>query len=555
MTSFKSGALVITLATALTIGATPWACATNDNIIAGPTIAVAKTQAGKVQGFVHNGIFTYRGIPYAKAERFQAPQAVAPWDNTRPTLMYGNICPQVAVNPLETFMFSGPHLKQGDDCLNLNVWTPSISDQQKRPVMVWLHGGGFSGGSSIESYAYDGENLSRTGNVVVISVNHRLNVLGHLDLSAYGKQYVNSANAGVMDLVAALQWVKANAAVFGGDADNVTVFGESGGGAKVLTLMATPAAKGLFHKAIVQSGAVERVGMTLLSTRTTRRVAELTLQNLGIQAENVEKLNTLLYQQIADASRKALKQTAEEQQLASVLGSGIGLEWAPNTDGTYIPDEPVGEKYPELAKDIPLLIGTNLTEWTTIFELFGDIYKSQTDNKNHWSAEQVKEKMQAKYGSSADAVGKAFVVAYPGRNVADALYVDGFLRIPALKTARLKADQHGAPVYNYLFAWDTPVLGGFAMSYHTSEIPFVMNSLALTETAHGNGDEAKALADKMSRAWVAFAKTGNPNTSGLPNWPPYTRENGATMIFSNQPEVKIHHDVELMNLLNPNARF
>ena len=129
------------------------------------------------------------------------------------------------------------------------------------------------------------------------------------------------------------------------------------------------------------------------------------------------------------------------------------------------------------------------------------------------------------------------------------------MRIPALKTARLKADQNGAPVYNYLFAWDTPVLGGFAMSYHTSEIPFVMNSLALTETAHGNGDEAKALADKMSRAWVAFAKTGNPNTPGMPNWPPYTRESGATMVFSNQPEVKIHHDVALMHLLNPKARF
>jgi len=292
VTSFKSGVLAMTLA----LGTAHLAHATNDRVIANPNVAVAKTQAGPVQGFVHNGIYVYRGIPYAKAERFQAPQPVAKWDGTRSALMYGNICPQVAVNPLENFMFSGPHLKQSDDCLNLNVWTPSISDRQERPVMVWLHGGGFSGGSSIESYAYDGENLSRTGNVVVVSVNHRLNAMGHLDLSAYGKQYANSANAGVLDLVAALQWVKANAATFGGDAGNVTIFGESGGGAKVLTLMGTPAAKGLFHKAIVESGALEGMGMTLLSPQTTHRIAELNLKNLGLKPEDVQRLKeTLIY--------------------------------------------------------------------------------------------------------------------------------------------------------------------------------------------------------------------------------------------------------------------
>lgn len=553
MKLLRSGTLALALALAL--GVTQSAFAENDSVIAGPTVAVADTQTGQVQGFVHNGIYTYRGIPYATAERFQPPQPVENWDKTRLALMYGNICPQPAGNPLANFMFSGPHLDQSDDCLNLNVWTPSISDEQRRPVMVWLHGGGFSNGSSIESYAYDGENLSRTGDVVVISVNHRLNVMGHLDLSDYGDQYANSANSGVMDLVAALQWVNANAAAFGGDPDNVTVFGESGGGAKVLTLMATPAAEGLFHKAIVQSGAVGVMGMTLLSPETTGRVAELTMQNLGIGPEDVQQLQMMPYQQIADASQQALDQTAKEQQLMAAMGNGIGLAWTPSTDGTYIPAEPVGEEYPDLPRDIPLLIGSNLTEWTTIFAHFDDIGRAQTDNRNTWSEDQVNEKMRAQFGEGADAVGAAFAAAYPDRNPADALYVDSFLRIPALKTARLKADQNGAPVYNYLFAWDTPILGGFPMSYHTSEITFVMNSLALTETAHGNGDEAKALADKMSRAWVAFAKTGNPNVDGLPDWPAYTRDSGATMVFDNQPEVKIHHDVELMKLLNPNAQF
>ena len=530
----------------------------NDRVIAKPNIAVVSSQAGKVQGFIHNQIYNYRGIPYATAARFQAPQAVSPWQGVRSALMYGNICPQTNVNPLQNFMFSGNTLPQSDDCLNLNIWTPSINDRKKRPVMVWLHGGGFSGGASMESNAYDGENLSRSGDVVVVSVNHRLNVMGHLDLSAYDNKYKDSANAGVMDLVAALEWVKANIAEFGGDPSNVTIFGESGGGAKVLTLMGTPSAKGLFHKAIVQSGALEGMGMTLLSPKTTKRVAELTLRNLGIDPKNaneLDKLNTLPYQQIAEASDKALKQTGEEQRIPSVMGNGIALAWAPSTDGSYIPVEPVGQKYPTLSKNIPLLIGSNLTEWNTIYAHFADINKAQTDNKNFWSAQQVNQKINAKYGSQSQAVTNAFAKAYPNRNPADVLYVDSLLRIPALKTARLKSDQNAAKVYNYIFSWDTPVLGGFAMSYHTSEIPFVMNSLALTETQHGNGDEAKALADKMSRAWAAFARTGNPNVVGLPQWQPYTRQNGATMIFDNQPTMTYHHDEALMKTLNRTADF
>jgi para-nitrobenzyl esterase len=551
---------IITILT-LSIGIQSSAFATNDSVQAGPTTAVVATQSGKVQGFIHNNIFTYRGIPYAKAERFMPPQPVKQWTDTRMALMYGNICPQSTMNPLANFMFSGPQLQQSDDCLNLNVWTPSIADhhttnKNKRPVMVWLHGGGFQAGSSIESYAYDGENLSRTGDVVVVSVNHRLNVMGHLDLSAYGQQYKYSANAGVADLVASLKWVKDNIAQFGGDPNNVTIFGESGGGAKVLTLMATPSAKGLFNKAIVESGALEGMGMTLLAPKTTKRVAELTLKNLGIQGNDIRKINTIPYTEINNASQKALDQTAKEQHIPSVMGNGIALMWAPSTDGDFIPKEPVGEKYPAIAKNIPLLIGSNMTEWNTIYAyFFGDIAKAQTDNKNNWTPQQVNEKLNAKYGDKATAIVNAFAKAYPDRNKADALFVDSFLRTPALKTARLKADQHGAAVYQYLFAWDTPMLGGFAMSYHTSELPFVFNSLALTETAHGNGDEARILAQKMSSAWVNFARTGNPNTDGLPHWDSFTRKNGAVMIFGNHPEVRYHHDDELMKLLAPGYAF
>lgn len=539
----------ILLTLLMACGGSTLASAAPGAIQAGPDIAIATTPSGKIQGFVHNAILTYRGIPYATAERFMPPQPTRKWADTKMALLYGNICPQSASNPLANFLFSGPHLQQSDDCQNLNIWTPALSDHKPRPVMVWLHGGGFQAGSAIESYAYDGENLSRSGDVVVVSVNHRLNVMGHLDLSAYGQQYQHSANLGVMDLVAALQWIKTNIAQFGGDPNNVTIFGESGGGAKVLTLMATPSAKGLFHKAIVQSGAVEGMGMTLLAPKTTQRVAELTLNNLKLNRRNISKLKTLPYDEIAQASQKALDQTAKEQQIPSVMGNGIALFWAPSVDGDYIPSEPVGEKYPAMAKDIPLLIGSNLTEWNTIYAYFGDIAKAQTNNHHHWSVTQTQEQLQSRYGKNATAIQQAFARAYPERQPADALFVDSFLRLPAIKTAQLKADQHAAAVYQYLFSWDTPLLGGFAMSYHTAEIPFVFNSLALTETAHGNGDEAKALADTMSGAWVNFAKTGNPNGHNMPQWQAYNRDNGAVMVFDNQPHMKYHHDDELMKLL------
>lgn len=539
----------ILLTLLMACGGSTLASAAPGAIQAGPDIAIATTPSGKIQGFVHNAILTYRGIPYATAERFMPPQPTRKWADTKMALLYGNICPQSASNPLANFLFSGPHLQQSDDCQNLNIWTPALSDHKPRPVMVWLHGGGFQAGSAIESYAYDGENLSRSGDVVVVSVNHRLNVMGHLDLSAYGQQYQHSANLGVMDLVAALQWIKTNIAQFGGDPNNVTIFGESGGGAKVLTLMATPSAKGLFHKAIVQSGAVEGMGMTLLAPKTTQRVAELTLNNLKLNRRNISKLKTLPYDKIAQASQKALDQTAKEQQIPSVMGNGIALFWAPSVDGDYIPSEPVGENYPAMAKDIPLLIGSNLTEWNTIYAYFGDIAKAQTNNHHHWSVTQTQEQLQSRYGKNATAIQQAFARAYPERQPADALFVDSFLRLPAIKTAQLKADQHAAAVYQYLFSWDTPLLGGFAMSYHTAEIPFVFNSLALTETAHGNGDEAKALADTMSGAWVNFAKTGNPNGHNMPQWQAYNRDNGAVMVFDNQPHMKYHHDDELMKLL------
>lgn len=522
-------------------------------IQAGAEIAVVQSTQGKIQGYIQDGIYTYKGIPYATAERFKAPQKVAKWDDTRLAMKYGNICPQLGNNPMDTALFSGGKFTQSEDCQNLNVWTPAINDGKKRAVMVWIHGGGFQAGSSMESDTYHGENLARSQDVVVVSINHRLNVMGFLNLSAYGEEYKDSANVGMMDLVAALEWVKENIAQFGGDPNNVTIFGESGGGAKSLVLMASPTAQGLFNKAIVQSGAVERSGMTNTTEAESRKVAEYTLKNLGLTAQEVDKLKTIPYAELEAASRQALQQTADELKIPAVLGNKYGLLWTPVSGTAFLPHEAVGEKYPDIAKNIPLLIGSNLTEWMS-FPLQLDLAKTQSDNRNTWTDEQKQRKLTARFGEKTAEIIEAFKQAYPNRNLADALYVDTFLRVPALKTARLKSAQ-AAPVYNYLFTWDTPLFGGVPMSYHTAEIPFVMNAIDKAQHATGGGEQAKKLAKTMSTAWANFAKTGNPNGGDLPQWDAYTPQNGATMIFDNEVKQVHHHDDKLLKLLAPNGKF
>jgi para-nitrobenzyl esterase len=222
-----------------------------DPFVANPGVAVVKTGSGALQGYAHHGIFTYKGVPYAHATRFLPPSKVEPWTGVRTTLTYGNIAPQRSggMSFGDASIFMSQNLwPQSDDCQVLNVWTPSINDGKKRPVMVWLHGGGFEGGSSNAENAFDGENLSRTGDVVVVSVNHRLNVVGFLDLSAYGEKYKYSGNLGMLDLVASLQWIKENISQFGGDPGNVTLFGQSGGGAKILRSWLCPLPSDCFTK-------------------------------------------------------------------------------------------------------------------------------------------------------------------------------------------------------------------------------------------------------------------------------------------------------------------
>ncbi|GAK48890.1 carboxylesterase type B [Candidatus Moduliflexus flocculans] len=531
----------------LCVGFTAQADST-DAVVASASKAVVSVDSGKLQGFIRNGIYTYRGVPYAQAARFMMPEKVTPWEGIRGAMNYGAICPMPPMADVAGDEMFNPHryLPQNENCQFLNIWTPGIQDNQKRPVMVWIHGGAFTNGSSIEQLAYDGENLSKKGDVVVVSLNHRLNVLGYFDLSAYGEQYKQSANVGVADMVAALEWIKANIAQFGGDPENVTLFGQSGGGGKILTLMATPAAKGLFHKAIVQSGTFPGMGMTLIEPKASRRVAEFTLANLGLKPEQVSELQKMPYLQLLDASNKALAQTAEEQKISGLFG-GFSLMWAPVVDGEYIPVHPVGAEFAAQAKDIPLMIGTVLNEFNTI--IINNPVALEANNKNAWTTEQAQAELTKKYGDKAESVGKAFLEAYPDKKLADAYFIDTLVRPGTIATAQLKADQQGAPVYSYVFTYESPVMDGVGMAWHCAEIPYIFNNAGLVDSATGGGDAAFALADKMSLAWIHFARSGNPNHSRLPEWPAFTRDNGATMIFDNLCVVRNHHDEQLMNIL------
>ncbi len=508
-------------------------------VTAGKNIAVAETESGKVRGYIHNTVFTYKGIPYAQADRFMPPAKPTPWQEVRSSLTYGPVCPTdptVTVNDQFEFPFHHDWGYTNEHCQTLNIWTPKINDNKKRPVMVWLHGGGFAAGSSVELPSYDGENLSKKGDVVVVSINHRLNVLGFLDLSAYGDKYKSSANVGMLDIVMALQWVKQNIAAFGGDPDNVTIFGQSGGGGKVSTLMCAPSAKGLFHKAIVESGSYVS---DFTESDVSKRVAAALLDALGLQASQVDSLQHISYERLNAAGKEATRKVSDALKAEGKTVGGFGLSWGPVHDGTFLPYQVTDPQAVELSKNIPLLVGTTKNEFTP----FMPGQKDQT-------MEQVKETLQKQYGDKSDAYMAAVKKAYPNSTTQPSNYTDIDLRFRqgAIRQANQKATSGTAPVYMYLFAWQSPVNDGIYKAMHCMELAFVFDNISRCEEMTGGGKEAYALADKMSSAWINFAKTGNPNAKGLPHWPAYTPADGATMIFDNQSVVRNHPDQELLSI-------
>jgi len=507
---------------------------------------IVQTEFGSLQGGVSGGIYTYFGVPYAEArERFVPAEKVKPWRGVRKATGYGPSSLQSSVTG-----FPVPHGTLDNNCQNLNIWTPGI-DGKKRAVMVWLHGGGFSNGSAQEVPAYNGENLSKKGDVVVVSVNHRLNVMGYLNLSAYGGKYKYSENVGMLDIVDSLEWIQENIASFGGDPENVTVFGESGGGAKILALMTSPYAKGLFHKAIIESGASESTGVRFTSIDPSRRLGELTLKILGIAKDNVGAIQSVPYDKLVEATEKAKEETAAEFGIVNDFYGKVTMEWKPVVDGDFLPTDPVTiDSFAVAGKNIPLLIGSNLNEWTSMNLVIGK------DKGKTFSDAEVEERLQKKYGDKKNRIVEEFLRVYPLKSKQDALYLDTFFRLPMLKIMSHKADQNGAPVYAYVFTYGSP------LAFHTAEIPLVFNNVDAEPPIPTGVTKSEAekqatatIADTMSSAWLSFAKTGTPSTASFPAWEAYTRANGATMILDTENSLVHGHDRSLMKLLAPEYQW
>lgn len=490
------------------------------------TEPIVQTNAGKIRGFIVDGTYTFHGIKYANAKRFQAPTPVEPWEGVKDALSYGYVCPMLSPETaVGEIMVPHRYWPKDENCQYLNIWTQSIDPEAKKPVMVWLHGGGFVAGSSIEQVAYDGENLSKYGDVVVVTLNHRLNILGYLDLSPFGEKYANSANAGNADLVAALQWIHDNIAAFGGDPDNVTLFGQSGGGMKVWTLMQTPSANGLFHKGIIQSGIID--GFLPKGEQNGKKIVLALLKELGLEEADVEKLETVPYETLAAAYNKVAPELAKE-------GEYVGCNPIPNE--FYLGDPRI-IGFTEHAKTIPVLIGSVMAEFA-----FGP----GIAGKHSLSDDDVRPMIEKRYKENAEELINLYKKAYPDKHLSDLLFIDSLFRSPSIDFVKKKAQHKEAPTYSYLFAYEFPYDDG-KPAWHCSEIPFVFCNTDKVVICNEPGVSDK-LERQMFGAWVNFAKYGNPNMPELPLWPACEEDDEAIMIFDKKCEVRHNFDHELIAL-------
>ncbi len=490
---------------------------------------IANTTQGKVRGIEKLGCLQFRGIPFASPPvgdlRWKAPQPPQAWDGERDGSEFGPICPQAAgtMDAIAGGRIAEPQ-PQSEDCLTLNVFTPA-ADDGKRPVMVWIHGGGFTGGSGSVPW-YSAHNFARDG-VVCVTINYRLNAFGFLHLEElFGAEFADSGTCGIQDQVAALRFVRENIANFGGDPDNVTIFGESAGGMSVSTLMATPSAKGLFGKAIPQSGAGHATLTPEIATRIARRWCAL----VGIEPGDVEALRSLSAEQILDGvTALNLGVATESAELFGDDFAGMAMPFMPVVGGDVLPQSPIGAIRDGSASDVPTLIGTNLEEWK-LFTLMTPPEALRT------RAVRPLRNLCAQVARSADDLVAAYEtkVGESELDLRNAIESDRNFRIPAIRLAEAQVE-NDAPTWMYRFDWKSPAFGGRLGSCHALEIPFAFDNLDAPGADVFTGGEApQNLAASMHSAWVAFAKTGDPNTSDLPEWRPYDTEARATMLLNTE---------------------
>jgi para-nitrobenzyl esterase len=511
----------------------------------GEGIAVVETTYGKVQGYELRGIQYYLGIPYGAdtsgANRFMPPQKPKPWTVTLPAIWWGNTAPQSMekryANPYASFRDHWNYDDVSEDCLRINVFTPS-ADRKKRPVLLWLHGGGFRNGNGIEQDGYNGENLARRGDVVFCSVNHRLGPLGFCNLAGVGgERFAASGNVGMLDIVASMEWIRDNIARFGGDPGNVTIMGQSGGGAKVCALTAMPAAKGLFHKAVVLSGASRQMG----DKEYSEKLGAYVLKEAGLEPWQIGKLQELDWKDFDAIAMKAQEKLSEEG------GGPAGLRrgFSPVVDGEILPQHPYDPDPAPTAADVPMIINSTFHEISP--GAFDPKLQSITLNE---VVEKVKERagFRSGYGDKAGEVVEAYAKAFPDKKPVEIWALVSSTRQSTVALADFKSRQP-APVYVSWFGWEPPMFDGRMGAFHCVDICFWFANTDLMLTHTGGGARPRSLAEKMADSLVAFMKTGNPNGAGLPDWPKYTSADGETMVLNDVSEVQSDPDREARKAL------
>ncbi|PYQ76265.1 MAG: carboxylesterase/lipase family protein [Acidobacteria bacterium] len=493
--------------------------------------ATVETTAGKVRGLVIEKIQAFKGVPYgastAGARRFLPPVKVQPWPGVRDAFEIGLRSPLIDSVLVPEWAPLNLREPMGEDCLNLNLWTPGATRVDKRPVMVWLHGGGYSAGSP-NMIPYDGANLARKHDVVVVGLTHRLNVFGFAYLAELGgEKYADASNAGMKDIIAGLEWIRDNVASFGGDPGNVTIFGQSGGAGKVSTLLGMPAAQGLFHRAIAQSGSA----VTSMPASAATESAEALMSRLGLKRNQVDDLQRLPMQQLLDAIPAPNR--GGERGGRGRGGPGAGFNAAPVVDGKSLPRNVFDPTATDISANVPLLIGSTETEVT---------WNVNTDYTPPVDDAALRERIRKTLRSADDAQIDGVIAIYrkdrpKASNLDLALILEtdaSPFRSGTDTQAERKAALGRAPVYVYRFQWYSPVSGGRLRAMHCMDIPFVFENVDISQSVVGDGPDRSALADKMSSAWVAFARNGNPNHKGLPKWDPFTSDRRATMIFNTE---------------------
>lgn len=481
-----------------------------------------ETASGRVRGQVlAGGVRAYRGIPYGRAKRFQAPGPVAPWAGILEAITFGPAAIQApqTLSPLggiALYDVTSSGERQSEDCLTLNVWAPPAGSAAK-PVMVWLHGGAFNS-SSAANPACDGASLARTDEAVIVSLNHRVGLFGFLNMELLGADYTGSANAGMLDMIAALRWVRDNIAAFGGEPDNVTLFGGASGGEKLSVLLAMPAAKGLFHRAIIQSGPRRHVH----SREDSVRLTEAVLAELGLDRSSASALVEMPADRLVAIEAAAVRRSAAPRGIA------------PAVDGTTLPAQPFDSRAPDSLPDIPILMGTNKDEMTFGGFLVADFFDL--------SAAAMHERVRAMAGDEAMDVLSHYSTLHPAAapyRLLSYIRTDRERREPSVRQAEMIIGRNRSPVYMYRLDWESPLDGGSVGAVHMLEQPLVFGNVALQPGLCGEDSDGLTVSRTMSEAWLSFAKSGDPRTGRLPVWPRYTAQERATMIIDVNSRVEL----------------